>query len=72
MCHPRFGSIIHFVHVLQLGHDINVTDKAVALLGQHGASYYPEAYKYDLSEVKSFDDLNIEQQAALVQDFFSC
>ena len=59
-------------HVLQNQDGINVAGNVAGLILQYGANaqQYQQAYYYSLSSVTNFNDLNVEQQAALVQDYF--
>ena len=63
--------LIHeLAHVWQHQKGVNVKQEAIKLFFQNNLNY-SNAYKYNLSDNISFDKLNIEQQATVLQHGFA-
>jgi len=63
--------LIHeMTHVWQYQQGRNVNLEAAGLFVRNGFSYGKGIYAYDLYKTKKFNDLNIEQQAEMVADYF--
>lgn len=64
------GNFIHeCVHVWQFYHGITKLS-AIKLYVWYRSDYYPEAYKYNLSDNDDFTDYNMEQMAAIIEDWW--
>lgn len=64
--------LIHeMTHVWQWQRNIlHVRTSAILEAIKHRQDYVPDAYKYKLEESKDLIDFNIEQQAAIVEDYY--
>jgi hypothetical protein len=76
---PDFSKLDFFGQSLlvhEFEHIIQYNQTGQSLFGQglmsllQNFGYYQNTYHYNLGEVKNFDDLNIEQQAVPIQDYF--
>lgn len=64
--------LIHeLTHVWQYQQGRNVNLEAAGLFIRNGFNYDKRAYAYDLFATKKFTDLNLEQQADMVEDYFA-
>jgi hypothetical protein len=64
------GTFIHeFVHVWQHYHGVHKLLGAAWQYVRHGGDY-DEAYWYDLADSNDLTDYNLEQQAAIIEDFW--
>lgn len=67
---PDQAVFIHELeHVIQDRAGVNVRARAIELFFKDPL-HYDSQYPYDLSKINNFNDLNIEQQASLIQDYF--
>ena len=57
------------VHVWQYYHGVTKLS-AIKLFVWYRSDYQPKAYRYDLSENDDFTDYNMEQMAAIVEDWY--
>ena len=64
------GTFIHeCVHVWQFYHGITKLS-AIKLFVWYRSDYFPKAYRYDLSDNDDLTDYNMEQQAAIIEDWW--
>lgn len=63
-------SFMHeLTHQWQEQHGVNLAQSALSLFFRHDGQY-DRAYNYRLEDVRDFKKLSIEQQGALVEDYF--
>ncbi len=65
----RLTFMHEMTHMLQEQHGVNVVDSAIGLFFKNGGDYN-KSYDYDLSLTQRFSALNIEQQGALIEDYY--
>ncbi len=64
------STFVHeFTHVWQYYHGVTKLS-ALWLMARYGSDYDTKAYRYDLSDSDDLTDYNIEQQAAIIEDFW--
>ena len=64
------ATFIHeMAHIWQSHTGTNLVGEAVGLFFRHGGDY-GRAYDYDLIDLLNFENLSIEQQASIIEDYF--
>lgn len=67
---PQRMTYIHeMMHILQEQHGVDIVGSAIGLFLRHGGNYN-RAYDYNIDRIERFNLLNIEQQGALVEDYY--
>lgn len=61
--------IHEMTHVAQYQSGMNIPKQAFITLLRHGFNY-EAAYKYELHTSRNFGEMNLEQQAAMMEDYF--
>ncbi len=61
--------IHELAHIWQSHNGKDLVGEAVGLFFRHGGDY-DRAYDYDLFDLNNFENLSIEQQASIIEDYF--
>ena len=65
----RSKFIHELAHIWQSHNGKDLVGEAVGLFFRHGGDY-DRAYDYDLFDLNNFENLSIEQQASIIEDYF--